>query len=300
MPTVDTKIRTAAPAVRTAGSRGTLSPAEVVRYHEQGFLAPLPAIGADHAATVRAKLEAFEAQHGPWSKHMTLKLHLLFPWLDEVVRHPVILDTVESIIGPDILCWSSRLFAKSPNDGGFVSWHQDVTYWGLDFSDKILTAWIALSPATRKSGVMKMIPGSHKKVVPHREAASNNLLLRGQEVAVEVDESQAQYLELATGEMSLHHALMFHASEENTSDDRRIGFAVRYIPADSRPLPGLPRDSVTLVRGTDRHRHFNHETAPAYDMAPEAVALHKLATETYAEINRQAVEKHEEFLASMK
>jgi non-haem Fe2+, alpha-ketoglutarate-dependent halogenase len=289
----------AAAAPQSSGKPG-LSPEQARRYHDTGFLAPLPAIGAEHATAVRAKLEAFEARNGPWSKHMTLKLHLLFPWLDEVVRHRAILDTVESIIGPDILCWSSRLFAKSPNDGGYVSWHQDVTYWGLDFSDKILTAWIALSPATRKSGVMKMIPGSHKKVVPHRESASNNLLLRGQEVAVDVDESQARYLELATGEMSLHHALMFHASEENKSNDRRIGFAVRYIPADSRPLPGLPRDSVTLVRGTDRGGHFNLETPPAYDMASEAVAQHKHATETYAEINRQAVAKHEDFLASMK
>ena len=67
--------------------------------------------------------------------------------MNEVVRHPAILDTVESIIGPDILCWSSRFFIKAPGDGGFVSWHQDVTYWGIDVFENILTAWIALSPA---------------------------------------------------------------------------------------------------------------------------------------------------------
>ena len=285
------------PRETKAGTSRGLAPAQVAQYREDGFLAPVPAIGAERARTVLTKLEEYEAQRGgSWPGH-GLKAHLFLTALDEVVRHPTILDAVESIIGPDILCWSSRLFIKKPGDGGFVSWHQDVTYWGLDVSENILTAWVALSAATRENGVMKFVRGTHRKMVPHREGVASNMLLRGQEVAVEVDESQAVYIELQPGEMSLHHALMFHGSEDNRSAERRVGFAIRYIPTRVKQFEGLPRDSAMLVRGTDRHGNFDLEPSPVRDLDPEAVELHKRVTDTYAEINRQAVEKHEQFLA---
>lgn len=279
-----------------AKTRG-LSAAQLARYQTEGFLAPLPALGPQFAAETLAKIEAYESQHGDFPSK-GLKAHLYLPWMERVVRHPAILDAVESIVGPDILCWSSRFFIKDPGDGGFVSWHQDVTYWGLDVSENILTAWIALTPATRDNGVMKVIPGTHRKVAPHREGAASNMLLRGQEVAVEVDEAQAVYMELDSGEMSLHHGLMFHGSEDNRSQQRRAGFAVRYMPTRVKPLDGLPRDSVMLVRGIDRYGHFDLEPSPQYELEPSAVAFHRKATATYAEINRAAVEKHLALMAA--
>ena len=284
---------------RDSAALKVLTPAQLAAYHDQGYLAPLQAIGPEHARAARREVEAFEAQHGgTWPKSMVLKPHLLLPWMDEIVRHPRILDTVEDLLGPDILCWSSRVFLKSPGDGGFVSWHQDVAYWGLDISESILTAWVALSPATKQNGVMKVIPGSHKSIVPHKEGVANNLLLRGQEVAVTVDESTAVYMELQAGEMSVHHSLMFHGSEENRADDRRLGYAIRYIPTRVSQLPGLPRDSALLVRGIDRYGHFDLESSPAAALDPEAVALHRKATATYAEINRLAVAKHDEIISA--
>lgn len=271
---------------------GIASP--IARYREDGFLCPVPAIGAAHAAAVRQKIEAVEAQHGgEWPKDQAFKPHLLYPWLNELIRHPAILDAVEDIIGPDILCWQSRFFIKDPNDGGFVSWHQDITYWGLDITENILTAWLALTPATRENGVMKVIPGSHKnKLLPHREGAGSRLTVRGQEVAVDVDESKAVYMELNAGEMSLHHVLLFHASDVNTSGQRRIGLAIRYLPAHAKALDGLPKDYVCLVRGVDRHHHFNLESPPLRDLDPAAVEQHRLSWKTYSGINEEAARRH--------
>jgi hypothetical protein len=73
--------------------------------------------------------------------------------------------------------------------------------------------------------------------------------------------------------MSLHHVLIFHGSEPNTSDGRRVGFAIRYIPTHVRQL-NAPRESATLVRGVDRHGYFDLEPAPEADMHPDAVACH--------------------------
>ena len=112
---------------------------------------------------------------------------------------------------------------------------------------------MAFTDSTAANGAMRVIPASHKlDQVPHRDTfAAANLLSRGQEIMVDVDEREAAMLELAAGEMSLHHVRLIHGSDPNPSDDRRIGFAIRYIPTYVRQVAGS-HDSATLVRGEDR------------------------------------------------
>lgn len=252
----------------------------VTDYRNNGYCFPLQAIGAKEAAALRSRLEAFEASHGgPLKTAYRQKAHLLFTWFSELIRDPRILDVVESIVGPDILVWQTTLFVKEAHDESFVSWHQDSTYWGLS-EPEVVTAWVALSPSTPESGCVRVIPGTHLlDQVPHVEThAAKNLLTRGQEVAVDVDERQAVAMPLRPGEMSLHHIRTFHSSEPNRSGDRRIGFAIRYIPARIRQLD-VQGDSATLVRGHDRHGHFELERAPKNDFGREEVDYHRAITQ---------------------
>ena len=220
---------------------------------------------------------------GPLKGDLRHKSHLLFSWLGDLVRHDGIVDAIEDLYGPDLLCWTTNFFIKEARNPAFVSWHQDSTYWGLDRPD-VVTAWIALTPSNKANGAMGFIPGTHTgDQIPHRDTfAQNNLLTRGQEVAVDVDESQAVTIELQPGEMSLHHVRLVHGSPPNPSHDRRIGFAIRYIPTSVAQIAG--EDSATLVRGADRHHHFAPEPRPARDMDPAFVALHRKITERNAQI----------------
>lgn len=253
---------------------GALPEAAIQHYREQGYYAPVRVMPAAEAEGIRRRLETHEAAHGTLKGSMRHKSHLLFTWLDSLIRHPSILDAVEGVIGPDILCWSSTFFIKEPHDPGFVSWHQDSTYWGLDPAD-IVTAWVALSESTAENGAMRVIPGTQKLAqVAHRDTfAANNLLTRGQEIAVDVDESRAAMLSLQPGEMSLHHVRLIHGSDPNPSGKRRIGFAIRYLPTHVRQVEGT-RDSATLVRGVDRFGNFEPESAPERDLSEAALALH--------------------------
>lgn len=253
----------------------TLSAELAARYAETGILCPLPAVGAAEASGLLEKFEALEKREGgKLSRSTNHKPHLLLCWLADLIRDPRILDQVESVLGPDIFCWATDFFVKNPGDRMRVTWHQDSTYWGLSKPD-IVTAWVALTPSTVESGCMRVIPGSHlKDQLPHRDTFSeNNLLSRGQEVGVEVDERQALDVVLAPGEMSLHHVRLIHGSEPNASSHRRIGYAIRYIAAHVRQLSGIA-DAATLVRGRDRHGNFMHEPRPASDFHPDAVAFH--------------------------
>jgi hypothetical protein len=261
-----------------------LSSAAAEQFQTDGFYAPVRAISTGEAATLRGKLEAHERQYGLLKGPMRHKTHLLFTWLDELIRHPGILDAVEDILGPNLLVWGSSFFTKDAHDPGYVSWHQDSTYWGLDPAD-IVTAWIAFSESTAENGAMRVIPGSHKlDQLAHRDTfAEGNLLSRGQEIAVEVDEAKAHMLVLQPGEMSLHHVRLIHGSDPNPSDKRRIGFAIRYLPTHVRQVVGT-HDSASLVRGVDAFGNFEPEERPLSDLSDAAVAFHAKVTGAHQQI----------------
>jgi non-heme Fe2+,alpha-ketoglutarate-dependent halogenase len=261
-----------------------LSDKEVAAYQDRGYHFPIEALSATEVADFRRKLEDYEAASGgPIKGEMRHRSHVLFTWIDEMVRHPKILDAAEDVLGPDILCWNTSFFIKEARDPGFVSWHQDATYWGLSSSD-VLTVWIAMSPANRVSGCMKFVAGTHRQQVKHEDTFDrNNLLTRGQEIAVEVDEAQAVHVELKPGQASLHHVLLFHGSEPNRSDDRRIGLAIRYIPTRLRQAVGQ-RDWATLVRGKDRFRNFEPAHVPKRDLEPAALAFHQMVSEEQVKV----------------
>src|SRR5580698_5546178 len=261
-----------------------LTETQIAAYEREGYLAPVTAMSDAEARKLRGTLEAIEAgTGGPLRGDIRHKAHLLFPFLADLIRHPTILDAIEDVLGPDILCWNTNFFIKEAETPSFVSWHQDSTYWGLSSPD-VCTAWVALTLSNLDNGAMAVIPKSHQRdQIPHRDTFDrHNLLTRGQEVAVEIDPKQAVPLVLKPGEMSLHHVRLVHGSPANPSDDRRIGFAIRYIPTRVYQLEG--EDSATLVRGTDRFRRFEHEPRPTEELAPEFVALHKRITERNAKI----------------
>lgn len=253
----------------------TLSESDVRAFWRDGYVFPVQAMERNEAARYRAALEAYERDSGgPIAGNLRHKTHLLFTWANAIARMPAILDAVERLIGPDILLWGSSFFIKEPQSPAYVSWHQDATYWGLDGSD-VVTAWVALADAPVASGAMRFWPGSHRRQqIAHTDTfAEHNLLSRGQEIAVDVPEHEGVDVPLEAGEMSLHHVLLVHGSGPNRTDDRRIGFALRYIP--TRLAQTKTRDYAMLVRGTDTYRNFEHEPAPEADLSGDAIAAHE-------------------------
>ena len=258
---------------------------QIERYKQEGFLSPIDVLTADKASRFRDALESYEKSEGhPIQGSARSKSHLLFTWADELIRIPRLLDAVEDIIGPDILCWNTLWWIKEPQSNSFVSWHQDTRYWGLD-TDELITAWVALSPATEESGCMKVLPGSHMgEVFPHSdEYNDNNLLTRGQEISTPIDESKTTLMALQTGQVSLHNVRIAHASGKNRTLDRRIGLSIHYIRPNARQLKS-EWDSASLVRGKDRFNHFEHAPRPQVDLDKSAVNYHKKASNTFREI----------------
>jgi chlorinating enzyme len=270
-----------------------LTAQQVEDYNRTGYHFPIDVLSPAEVAAFRGQLEAYERESGgPISGAMRHRSHVLFTWVNEMVRHPKILDAVEDVLGPNLYCWNTSFFIKEARDPGYVSWHQDATYWGLSSPD-VMTVWLAFSPANKVSGCMKFVAGTHKRQVDHADTFhKDNLLTRGQEIAVDVDEKDAVYAELQPGQASLHHVLLFHGSAPNQSDDRRIGLAIRYIPTHVKQAVGA-RDWATLVRGVDTFGHFDSEPRPSRDLDPAAVAFHKEVSEEQVRVLYRGTGKQE-------
>lgn len=250
-----------------------LSDTQIARYRDRGALYPLPALSAAEAASCLARLEAIEAQRaGRLPPALNAKAHLLLPWLWDLVHLPAIVDAAEDLLGPDLLCWGTSFISKSGRDARHVTWHQDATHWHLT-APRGLTAWVALTPSTPENGCVRVLPGTHCRVVSHRDSGDRlNLLGMREAVDEPIDPSAAQDMVLAPGEMSLHHPLVIHGSEPNHSGSRRVGFAIRYIAGDVRQTDGL-ENSATLVRGRDRGG-FMLEVPPEGPFHPAAMRRH--------------------------
>jgi len=256
------------------------------QYDTRGYLSGIDIIDADEASKHRAQLEHAEQKIGPM--HYLTKVHTILSSPAQLAIHPRILDVVEQLIGPDILIYNVTYIIKEASTKSHVSWHQDLTYWGLDSDDQV-SVWLALSDASNSSGCMRMIPGSHRLGRQHHilgEDDENNVLFQNQRVA-DVDESKAVTAELRPGQASFHHGRLLHSSAPNLSDDRRIGLNIQYIAPHVRQTK-LPGFTALLARGADRHHHYDNDVAATCDLDPAAMQRRKALEQLHYSIAGRA------------
>ena len=271
----------------------TLTAEQIEQYETDGYLTPIRMLPEAETVALRAKLEAFEAkQGGKLEPIKRSKCDLLCKWLDDLIRDPRVLDPIAQLIGPNIFCWNTLFWIKEAHSPSFVSWHQDTKYWGLS-SDKVLTAWLALSPASRESGCMRVMPGTHVgEVLKHEDRYhEDNMLTRGQEIYGEIDETRAAHMPLRIGEMSIHHYRLAHASGPNKSNDRRIGVSMHFLPPETAQIVS-DWDSAALVRGEDLYGNFSHTPVPSGDLDEVAVEFHAKAAQAIQEIVYAGAERN--------
>ena len=237
-----------------------LSANQLKQYKDEGFVSPIDIFSNDRAIAIRKEIELIEEKMpGELNKSGRYNSHLISPLLDKVTHDSKILDSVQSIIGENILVCGTTLFIKNPNEKGFVSYHQDAKYIGLKPHNWV-TAWVAITDSNEHNGCMRMWSASHKDNLKDHDQMFNkgNLLTRGQTVN-NVPIGETTPLILKAGQMSLHHPTVVHGSGLNNSNDRRIGFVIQsYIGTNVKQ--SLGKNSVQLARGNDEFNY--HKKIP--------------------------------------
>ena len=239
-----------------------LSSNQLKQYNDEGFISPIDIFSKDKASKIRKEIELIEEKMpAELNKSGRYNAHLISPLLDKVTHDLNILDTVQSVIGKNILVCGTTLFIKNPNEKGFVSYHQDAKYIGLKPYNWV-TAWVAITDSNEHNGCMRMWSGSHKNDLKDHDQMFNegNLLTRGQTVN-NVPVKKTTPLILKAGQMSLHHPMVVHGSDLNKSNDRRVGFVIQsYIGTDVKQVLG--ENSVQLARGIDNFNYHKRINRP--------------------------------------
>ncbi len=165
--------------------RFPLSPAELQRFHRDGYIGPfdlyeptemetqLRALRPKLLSTKNAIYGSQKAVSGV-TNLSSYDRHIDIDFLAQHITRPQIVDRVASVIGPDVLCWRSEFFPKYPGDEG-TDWHQADNFsnvagskhpqivWPQDAEfGGTITVWTAFTSATIETGALQFIPGSHK------------------------------------------------------------------------------------------------------------------------------------------
>ncbi|CAJ1058058.1 uncharacterized protein LOC109994542 [Xyrichtys novacula] len=258
-------------------------------YNQQGFLSALPVLTETELREARQAFSALEEEFGTeYTQYSLHNVHLQYPWVRNLTKHPQILGVVKAVLGPDVILLDSRFICKYPAlksdpqereegetmpDGSvgenglpYVAWHQDMRYWGIA-GGPVLSVWLALDDSLEENGALQVIPGSHcSGMLPHHQAIRpGNMLTVNQEIPEElVQADEAVLCPLLAGQMSVHDGLLIHASDANMSQKRRCGFVIRYVPTCAYPIqdPDRPRKfhATELACGADQFEHFSNKS----------------------------------------
>jgi hypothetical protein len=260
-----------------------LTEAQLEGYRRDGYVSPIDCIPEAQAAEYLRRIEAYEAMAGEdVSKSIRVRAVLAFKWMIDLARHPRIAGALQDVIGPNVLLFLSGVWSKRPGTDIFVSWHQDGAYNPFDRNEGA-TAWIALTDSTPEKGNIRVIPGTHREVIPHEETYdASNILSRGQTVP-HVDAATAVDMPLRAGQFSIHHELAVHGSAPNRTTERRLGISFACVPTEAKPLWG-PNTGV-LIAGDNVPGHWVLNREPAYDLDPVAMAELDAVQKAYRDPN---------------
>ena len=257
---------------------------QVKQYDEEGYVAPIDALSMEESKEIRNEIEVIEKK---WPNELEglgrNYVHLISPVFDKVCNNKKILDAVESLIGKNILICGTTLFIKNPNEKGFVSFHQDAKYIGLEPHNWV-TAWVAITDANEENGCMRMWSGSHKNDLQYHNQKfdENNLLTRGQTVE-NVPLNETKPVILKAGQISLHHPKIVHGSGLNKSNDRRIGLVIQsYIGTNVKQVLG--KMYVQQARGNDTFNYHEHVAKADQLMNQKGIKIRKKANHELSKI----------------
>ncbi len=244
-----------------------LTAGQIECYNAQGYLAPFdlfsPAQALKNRAYFDGLLAAVKAAQDGRDSYAINGYHTRCGGIYDLATESRILDLVEDLVGPDIICWATHFFCKLPHDPKSVPWHQDASYWPLTPA-RTVTVWLAIDDADAENSAMEFIPGTHT-MGPLRWREAQGPAVLNQEI-VDIERLGRPVVNaLKAGQISLHADMLAHGSGPNPSDRRRCGLTMRFCPPSVRALnPGWAGNAI-LCRGRDAHGYWKHHVRPQGD-----------------------------------
>ena len=207
-----------------------LTDQDIERYNREGFCQPFDIFSGPEIAGIRSYIDGLMADLGDAGNYGINCYQARLSGLYDIATDPRILDCVEDLIGPDILCWASAILSKRPHDPKRVPWHQDASFWMLSPA-RTVTVWLAIDDADEGNSAMRFIPGTHRLGPLETSARDEGSVFH--KGTANADALGAPFTNcLKAGQISLHADMLVHGSLANASDRRRCGLTLRYCPPE--------------------------------------------------------------------
>lgn len=242
-----------------------LSLKQIEQYNREGYVSGLTAFDETRANANRAYFDVLLAQAGPDGAYGINCFQARLAGLWDICTNPTILDHVQDIVGPNIICWAAHFFAKLPGDPKTVPWHQDASFWHFSPA-RTVTVWLAIDDTDEENSAMRFIPGTHDKGPMQWEAGAKESVLDRELIGAE-DLGAPVSNDLKAGQFSMHADMLAHGSLPNTSSRRRCGLTIRYCPPEvavTNEAWGQGIEAI-LCRGEDRTGTWRHHPRPDGD-----------------------------------
>ena len=240
-----------------------LAPRDVAQYNRLGFCGPFDVYGPEEIGRVRAYLDDLMEAKGEDGAYGINCYQARLSGLWDIATEPRILDLVQDILGPDIVCWATAVLSKAPGDPKRVPWHQDAGFWALSPA-RTVTVWLAVDGADEGNAAMRFIPGTHDRgVLPEAAAAGESVFHKGTADAETMGEPYVNALR--AGQCSLHADMLVHGSAPNLSDRRRCGLTLRYCPPEVRITDPVWARGVEAIVARGDGGHWRHHPRPEAD-----------------------------------
>lgn len=261
-------------------SKSRLNEDQIQHYRREGYVLPhLKVLPEEKFNRLRKHFDQklLELPAGSRPEAMDTP-HFADPALFEWALDDDLLDIIEPLTGPDILLFSTHFICKPKGDGRRVPWHEDSHYWKKMIEPmETVTLWLAIDPSTRENGCMYVIPRTHamgKMGFSDYENVDPNLSVFSTEIIKDQrNENLAVPCELQPNQCSLHDGRIIHGSAPNTSNIRRCGWTLRFLPAHVRFNPEFAdRHVIYQARGRNLLDQNLGDPTRAY---PEIVARRK-------------------------
>ncbi|MCX5660764.1 MAG: phytanoyl-CoA dioxygenase family protein [Planctomycetota bacterium] len=217
------------------------TPAQIEEYNREGYIPRVPLFSGHRLTRMQAFFRGNKERivhHGSGFECF----HHSVPELYDIATDKAIVERVNDLIGPDVVCHISQFICKEPGGGGpDVAWHQDSSF--NPGHARCVVVWLAVEDADIANGCMWFQPRSHLRGQldfdeKHRVAGAEEM---GEKVAIETPAGHAVFFS----------DLLLHNSPMNRSERPRPGFTMTYVPADVQIHKNKDRWAV-LCSGVDR------------------------------------------------
>lgn len=147
-------------------------------------------------------------------------------------RHPKIRTVAENLIGTDLYTIATNVFNKPPRVDGRHPLHQDQRYFRIQPPDKIVGVWTALTAATRETGCLCIVPGTHEGELLEHTSPDWEYVNRAFFGVSGVDRDARKHIEMQPGDTLFFHPLLVHGSGSNKTEQFRRAISVHYASSE--------------------------------------------------------------------